>query len=111
MSAAALTPRIRVLAVCDEAVFSEIEANVLTLEGVRHGFAAESFPCVRALSIYLLLSSARGGSFVGEVKLAPVGEEMAIRMSKFDADFEDSRVIALGIELGDCVFQQPGTYS
>src|SRR4051794_8769638 len=62
---AALTPRVRVLAVCDEAITSEIEPNVLTLEGVRHGFGAESFPCLRALNVYLMLSYARGGTFDG----------------------------------------------
>jgi hypothetical protein len=64
---AALTPRVRQIVVCDDAVRSDIEDEVFTLEGVRHGFGAGSFPCVRALSVYLLLSYPRGGSFTGEV--------------------------------------------
>jgi hypothetical protein len=40
MPAAALTPRVRLLVVCDEATLSEIEADVYTLEGVRYPFYA-----------------------------------------------------------------------
>ncbi len=65
MSAAALTPRVRFLAVCDEAVCSEIEDEVYTLERVRHRIHASSFPCLHSLSVYLLLSHRRKGTFRG----------------------------------------------
>jgi hypothetical protein len=112
MSAAALTPRVRILAVCDEALPSEIEDGVFTLEGVRQGFTAKSSPCVRALTAYLLLSYSRRGRFEGELKLVALDEEKTIRMARFTADFAGaSGGLALAVDLGDCTFPQPGTYS
>src|SRR5262245_5871169 len=111
MSAAALTPRVRTIVVCDEAVRSEIEEDVFTLEGVREGFVAESVPCVRALNVYLLLSYPRGGRFEGEVKLVPAGQEKTIRISRFTADFGASPAAnALTVDLGTCTFPEAGTY-
>jgi hypothetical protein len=112
MSAAALTPRVRILAVCDEALPSEIEESVFTLEGVRQGFIAGSLPCIRALNVYLLLSYPRSGRFEGEVKLVLVDEDKTIRISKFTADFvAASSSLALAVDLGDCTFPKPGAYS
>jgi hypothetical protein len=50
MPAAALTPRVRFLTVCDEAIRSDIEDGVFTLEGVRYRIYGRSFPCLRELS-------------------------------------------------------------
>ena len=55
MTDLALLPRVRRLAICDEASASDIEEGVYTLEGVRDGFEAESFPCLRSLNVYLTL--------------------------------------------------------
>src|SRR5262245_41338188 len=110
MSAAALTPRVRNLVVCDEATRSEIEDEVFTLEGVRYGFGAESFPCVRDLDVYLLLSHPRGGQFAGEVRLVPFDEAKLIRMTKFTADFDVSPGIrALTVDLANCAFPEAET--
>jgi hypothetical protein len=111
MTAAAFTPRVRILVVCDEIVASEIEEGVFTLEGVRQGFSAGSFPCNRALGIYLLLSYPRRGHFDGQVKLVQETEERTIRFTKFTAAFDDhSGFHALVVEMGDCVFPEPGVY-
>jgi hypothetical protein len=108
---AAFTPRVRVLAVCDDAVASEIEADVFSLEGVRYGFGAESFPHVRSLTVYLMLAYPRGGSFVGLVSLLPFGEQDSIQESDFVVDFEPgSHIIALAVELEDCTFPDQGVY-
>src|SRR5262245_11159688 len=97
MSGAALTPRVRTIVVCDEAVQSEIEDQVFTLEGARQHFSAESFPCTRALAVYLLLTYPRGGSFPGEVKVVS-DEDKTIRVSKFEASFEsESAWLALAV--------------
>jgi hypothetical protein len=109
---AALTPRVRTIVVCDEAVRSEIEDQVFTLEGVRLGFGAESVPCARPVSVYLVLSYPRGGRFEGEVKLVPADEDKTIRITKFTADFDTSPgVQALVVELGNCTFPEPAVYS
>jgi hypothetical protein len=112
MSNAALTPHVRKIVVCDEVVLSEIEEQVFTLEGVRQGFGAESFPSTRALGVYLVLSYLRGGRFSGEVKLVPADEKKTIRMSKFSSDFDASPgVETLAVDLGPCTFPAPGFYS
>jgi hypothetical protein len=109
---AATTPRVRILAVCDEAVPSDIEDGVFTLEGVRQGFGAESFPCALALSVYLLLSYPRRSRFNGEVKMVTADEERTVRITKFSADFTDApSSVPLAIDLGDCTFPEPGVYS
>lgn len=43
MTAAALTPRVRILVVCDEVTPSEIEDGVFTLAGVRQRLYVEFF--------------------------------------------------------------------
>jgi hypothetical protein len=112
MSAAALTPRVRTIVVCDEATASEIEEGVFNLEGVRQGVRAESFPRVRGLAVYLLLSYPRRGSFDGQVKLVDEEEDKAIRYAKFSAEFEDpSGLVAVAVAMDNCVFPGPGVYT
>jgi hypothetical protein len=111
MSASALTPRVRFLTVCDEAVRSEIEEGVFTLEGVRFRVYARSFPCLRELSVYLLLSYPRKGRFEGMVRVIDDEEDKPIRISKFVANFdEDTRLAAIDVDLGECVFPDPKEY-
>jgi hypothetical protein len=110
MSASALTPRVRFLTVCDEAVRSEIEEGVFTLEGVRYRILARSFPCLRELSVYLLLSYPRKGKFEGMVRVIDE-EDKSIRIRQFVANFdEDTRLVAIDVDLGECVFPDPKEY-
>ena len=44
---AATVPRVRTIVICDEAILSEIEAEVYTLENVRIGVEMDSFPQLR----------------------------------------------------------------
>lgn len=112
MSNVALTPRVRKIVVCDEAVRSEIEDQVFTLEGVRNGFGAEAFPCARSLGVYLLLSYPRGGRFSGEVRLIAPAVDKVVRISKFTADFDTTPYLqALTVEIAGCTFPTPGEYS
>ena len=111
MSGAALTPRVRFLTVCDEAVRSEIEEGVFTLEGVRYRIYARSFPCLRELSVYMLLSYPRQGRFEGMVRIIDDEEDKPIRIGKFVADFdEDTRLLAVDVDLGECVFPDSKVY-
>ncbi len=111
MSGAALTPRVRFLTVCDEAVRSEIEEGVFTLEGVRYRIYARSFPCLRELSVYMLLSYPRTGRFEGMVRVWDEEDNKTIRLRQFVADFdEDTRLAAYDVDLGECVFPDPKVY-
>ena len=56
MAAAVLTPRVRVMVVCDRIRPSRIEDGVFDLRGVRNHVSASSFPFLpRRLWLYLLL--------------------------------------------------------
>jgi hypothetical protein len=89
MSAAALTPRVRILAVCDEVTASETEAGVFTLEGVRQHLRAESFPCLFRPSLFLLLSCPRKGTYPGKVLLIHERPDHTRRYVRFSAEFEE----------------------
>jgi hypothetical protein len=64
MSAAALTPRVRMMTVCDGVRESKIEAGVFHLKGVRQGITVPSLPHRPArLFLFVLLTNPRGGEF------------------------------------------------
>jgi hypothetical protein len=64
MAAAALTPRVRMMAICDGVRRSKIEADVFHLKGVRQGMNVQSFPIVPPrLWLFVLFSSPRAGDF------------------------------------------------
>jgi hypothetical protein len=68
MAAAALTPRVRIMAVCDRVRESKTEADVFDLKGVRRAIRANTFPVVPShLWLYLLLSNPREGEYPGYV--------------------------------------------
>ena len=70
MTAAALTPRVRVMVICDGIKPSQIEDGVFHLRSVRHYVVANSFPFVsKRFCLYLLLSSPRKGRYPGYIQL------------------------------------------
>jgi hypothetical protein len=112
MSAASLTPRVRILVVCDEVTASEIEAGVFNLEGVRQYIRAESFSCLFRPSLFLLLSCPRKGTYPGKVLVINEQTDQSIRYVKFQATFEkDNELLPLYFDLGDCEFPTPGLYT
>jgi hypothetical protein len=111
MSAAALTPRVRILVVCDEATASDIEDGVFTLEGVRQHVTASTFPYRHSLSVFLVLSCSRKGTYTGKVRIVNTSETRTIRYEKLQAVFvQDNDVLSLPVELGECQFPVPGPY-
>src|SRR5207244_785123 len=107
MTIAALTPRVRTIVICDDVSASLTEDGVYTLEGVRCHLTATSFPCRRSLNLYLLLSSARRGDYPGKVLVVNERSDKTIRYAKFLAPFQiDNEVLAIYIDLGDCVFPE-----
>lgn len=64
MSAAVLTPRVRMMAVCDRIWESSAEPGVFDLKGVRQRLLADNLPFrPRRLWLFLLLSSVHTGEF------------------------------------------------
>jgi hypothetical protein len=105
---AALMPRVRILAVCDDAARSEIEAGVFTLESVRYRVHADAFPCLRSMVVYLLLSYPRTGRFKGRIHVK-AEDDKSVRLARFIVEFnEEAQPEALLVELSDCLFPAPG---
>src|SRR5437868_5381055 len=70
MTAAALTPRVRIMAICDEVRKSKTEVDVFHLKGVRQGITARRFPFLpKQLWLFLLLSCPRDGEYPCYVRI------------------------------------------
>jgi hypothetical protein len=112
MSAAALTPRVRSMVVCDEATESAIEAAVFNLEGVRSHVYAESFPWHAELNLFLLLSSTQQGRHEGKILVIDDHEDTCLRYVKFPVTFQEANaLVPLYVVIGACVFPRPGQYT
>ena len=111
MAAAALTPRVRSMVVCDGAMASDIEDGVYTLEGVRQRLVASVFPCRRDLDVFLLLSYPRRGTYRGWIRVAQYPSDKAIRMQHFKARFTtENELLPLTVVLDNCAFPSAGPY-
>jgi hypothetical protein len=112
MVAAAVTPRVRTIVICDDVSASLTENGVFTLEGVRLHLEAAAFPYRAALRLFLLLSSPRKGRYSGKVLVVNEQSERPIRYVKFLATFrEDNELLPLCVDVGDCVFPEVGRYN
>jgi hypothetical protein len=112
MSAAALTPRVRSMVLCDDVTAHETEDGVFNLQGVRAHLIAESFPYRAELHLFLLLSSPQQGIFGGKVLAVDDSNDKSVRYVKFPAVFERvSELLPLDVEIGPCVFPQAGQYT
>jgi len=113
MAGAALTPRVRIMAVCEAARESSVEPGVFDLRRVRQGIHAGSFPFVpNRLSLFLVLSSPHAGVYPGYVRVVSARTDKAIFYShlspspRFQNDIE---FIALRPRIR-CSFAEPGRY-
>jgi hypothetical protein len=113
MAAAALTPRVRVMVVCDGVKPSRIEDGVFHLHGVRNYIAAASFPFLpKRLWLYLTLSSPREGKYPGYIQVVDDHADKTISYRKihpvpvFDEGFE---FLPVPVRLA-CEFPHPGRY-
>jgi hypothetical protein len=113
MAVAAITPRVRIMAICDEVLPSDIETDVYTIEGVRQHLTADSFPAISHLCVYMLLSSSRKGNFQGQIKIIDEqSNRRVIRYCKFSARFrEDNETITKVVAIEDIRFREPGFYT
>ena len=85
MAAAALTPRVRIMAICDGVRASKIEADVYHLKGVRQAITADAFPFIPdRLWLFLLLSCPRAGEFPCYVRVVHDRTDRAIFYTHLD---------------------------
>ena len=100
------------MVICDEAVSSEIEAEVHTLENVRLRIEVDSFPHLRSLSVYLVFSHSRTGIFQGEIRLVRESSNKMTRFKKFTVEFTPGTDrIAMYVEMDECRFPAAGDYA
>jgi hypothetical protein len=111
MAVAAVTPRVRTIVICDDVSPSLTEIGVFTLEGVRLHLEAPAFPHRAALSLFLLLSCPRNGTYSGKILVVNDQNDKPICYVKFLAIFrENNELLPLYVEIGNCIFPEPGPY-
>jgi hypothetical protein len=112
MAAAALTPRVRVMVVCDAIKPSRIEADVFDLKGVRGHLTAASFPFVPPrLWLFLLLSSPRPGDYPGYIVVTNDRTGKAIFHGKIAPVFQEEFELLPVLMQLRCKFLEPGRYT
>ncbi|HTU17946.1 MAG TPA: hypothetical protein VMG10_07765 [Gemmataceae bacterium] len=79
MAAAVLTPRIRLMTICDGVRESNTEAGVYHVKGLRQRIVAQAFPFAPArLWLFLVFSSTRPGEFPGYIRVIDDRTDKAI---------------------------------
>ena len=114
MAAAALTPRVRLVAVCDRVRESTTEAGVYHLRGVRQSIAAQVFPFVASrLWLFLVLSSPRPGNYPGYVRVLDDTTDKAIFFAHLapDPSFEEDEQALAAVARLRCSFPHAGRYT
>jgi hypothetical protein len=114
MAAALLTPRMRLMAICDGVRESTTEAAVFHVKGLRQQISAQAFPFVPArLWLLLVFASTRSGTFPGYVLVIDDRTDKTIFYGQltppptFEADIE----IVVNVMRLRCSFPQPGQYT
>lgn len=114
MAAAVLTPRIRLMTICNGVRESTAEAGVFHVKGLRQRIVAQGFPFAPArLWLFLVFSSTRPGVFPGYVLVIDDQSDKAIFYGQltpppaFEADIE----IVVNVMRLRCSFPQPGRYT
>jgi hypothetical protein len=113
MAAAALTPRVRIMAVCDGVRESETEAGVFHLKSVRQAIHGHAFPFVpHRLWLFLLLSSPRRGNFPGYVLVSDRNDQRIFygHLSPRPTFNEGVEFLPYRVRLR-CTFPEPGRYT
>jgi hypothetical protein len=110
---ATLTPRVRIMAVCDQIREHNGEPGVFDLKGVRQTIQANEFPFVpRRLALFLIFTNPRPGSYPGYVRVInertdkTVFYRHLIPTPQFD---ETADVIAVPLRMR-CQFAEPDRY-
>jgi hypothetical protein len=114
MAAAAITPRIRLMAICDGVRESRTEAGVFHLRGVRQEIVANRIPFDPSrLWLFLLLSSPRPGKFPGYVRVVNDRTDKAIfygKMTPAPTFGREEKLQAKFMPIR-CLFPEEGSYT
>jgi hypothetical protein len=114
MAAAVLTPRIRLMTICNGVRESTTEAGVFHVKGLRQRIVAQGFPFAPArLWLLLVFSSTSPGVFPGYILVIDDQSDKAIFYGQltpppaFEADIE----IVVNVMRLRCSLPQPGRYT
>jgi hypothetical protein len=114
MAGAALTPRVRILAICDRVRESQTESGVFHLTGVRQEIVADAFPFVPSrLWLFLLLSSVRAGEFTCYIRIVKENTDQTVFYSYLQPRprFEADRSLWASRAPIRCAFPEAGRYT
>ena len=114
MAAAVLTPRVRLMTVCDRARESNTEAGVYHLRGVRQRIAARAFPFVASrLWLFLVLSCHRSGTYPGYIRALDDETDKAIFFAHLSPHphFEAGDQTVAALARLRCSFPRAGRYT
>jgi hypothetical protein len=114
MAAAALTPRVRLMTVCNRVRESNTEAGVYHLRGVRQRVVARAFPFVASrLWLFLVLSSHRPGTFPGYIRVIDDEADKAIFFAHLSPHprFEGNDQTVAAVARLRCSFPHAGRYT
>jgi hypothetical protein len=114
MAAAALTPRVRLMAVCDGVRESKIETGVFNLKGVRQSLAANVFPyTLSRLWLFLVLTCPRAGIFPGYAVVRHDRTGKAVFFAKLEPEptFDEDQDIDFARLQRKCTFAEEGRYT
>ena len=114
MAAVGLTPRVRIMAICDRVRESKIETGVFHLKGVRQAMTADVFPFVPArLWLFVVLSSPRAGEFPGYVRVVDDDNDRVVfhgHLTPPPVFWPDGGLWVIGYPVR-CRFPKEGNYS
>jgi hypothetical protein len=114
MAEPALTPRVRLMTVCDRVRESTTEAGVYHLRGVRQETVAQRFPFAAfRLWLFLVLSSPRPGSYPGYIRVLDDGTDKALFFAHLapDPSFEGHEQTLAAVARLRCAFPHAGRYT
>ena len=114
MAAAVLTPRVRLMTICDGVRESKVEAGVFHVKGLRQRIVTPSFPFVPArLRLFLVFSSHRPGEYPGYVLVINDTTDKTILYGDLTPHphFEVNEETVVNVTRLRCSFPQPGRYT
>jgi hypothetical protein len=114
MPTAALTPRVRMMVICDHVRESRSEVGVFDLKGVRQRATVDVVPFTTdRLSLFFLLSSPRAGEFPGYVRVVSDRTDRVVYYSYLRPrpEFADGGGTCTGRVALRCIFPEEGQYT
>jgi hypothetical protein len=114
MAGAVLTPRVRLMTVCDRVRESDTEAGVYHLRGVRQRIVAQAVPFVAfRLWVFVVLSSHRPGTYPGYIRVLDDGTDKAVFFAHLAPHprFEGTDQTLAAVARLKCSFPRAGRYT